>query len=127
MLKQKKVGAASQVQTPVTLNDDIEDTDDEEEEEDDELEKAARLREEKRRNEEGRSRSKEGGGRGEGRSRSQGGGGRSKEKEICKAFKFGGKCPHGMSGLKKHDRWENCHKSHPKVCSKLLDLQLPHL
>ena len=42
------------------------------------------------------------------------------EKAICKAFKFGGKCPHGMSGKKSHGRWEQCNHSHPKVCSKLL-------
>ena len=43
-----------------------------------------------------------------------------KEKEICKALKFGGKCPHGKNGLRKHDKWDQCKKSHPKVCNKLL-------
>ena len=41
-------------------------------------------------------------------------------KQICTAFKFGGKCPHGMNGKKSHGRWEECNKSHPKVCSKLM-------
>ena len=109
----KKVGReeppGSQVQTQnvsVTLGEGEDDTDvegeeEEEEEEEDELEEAARLRAEKRKNENGgrRSRSQGGG------SKSQEGGDRSKEKEkeICKAFKFGGKCPHGMGGLKKHN------------------------
>ena len=42
------------------------------------------------------------------------------EKPICTGFKFGGKCPHGMSGRKAHGKWEQCNRSHPKVCSKLL-------
>ena len=42
------------------------------------------------------------------------------QKPICTAFKFGGKCPHGMNGKKPHGRWEECNKSHPKVCSKLM-------
>ena len=43
-----------------------------------------------------------------------------KEKELCKSFKLGGKCPHGMNGTKKHNQWERCNKLHPKVCNKLL-------
>ena len=42
------------------------------------------------------------------------------EKSICKSFKFGGKCPHGMSGKKQHGKWSECKWSHPKVCNKLL-------
>ena len=44
-----------------------------------------------------------------------------KDKEVCKAFKFGGKCPHGMNGLRKHNQFDNCNRSHPKVCNKLLN------
>ena len=75
------------------------------EEEEDELEEAAKKREEKRKQEEGgRKERKE----------------EEKKTDICKAFKFGGKCPHGMSGNKQHKHWEQCNKSHPKVCNKLL-------
>ena len=42
------------------------------------------------------------------------------EKIICKSFKFGGKCPHGMSGKTKHGKWSECKWLHPKVCNKLL-------
>ena len=77
------------------------DEEDNEDEEDKELEEAAKRREEKRKNKEGGKKKRE-------------------EAELCKSFKFGGKCPHGMSGQKKHNQWENCKFSHPKVCNKLL-------
>ena len=101
LLKKKKVGALPGTQAPieasqpVNLTEDGDDTDEEEEDEE-EWEEAARRREEKRQNEEGGR-----GGR-KGESRREEAGGRNpegrkeeREKEICKAFKFGGKCPHG--------------------------------
>ena len=75
------------------------------EEDEEDWEEEERKREEKRKNENrGRSVDKE----------------KEKVKEVCKAFKFGGKCPHGMRGNKKHMQWEHCNKAHPKVCNKLL-------
>ena len=95
-----------------------------EDEEDDELEEAAKVRENKRKNEEGDKKSeeeekkekekKEKERKEKERKKEE------REKEICKAFKFGGKCPHGMNGLRRHEKWDQCNKSHPKVCNKLL-------
>ena len=125
LLKQKKVGEQLPgSQAPIQAVNLTEEADDTDEEEDDEFEEAARKREEKRRNEEGARGRKEGGSRREeAADGSQEGGIRRKEeeeKEICKAFKFGGKCPHGMSGKKSHNQWVQCNKFHPKVCSRLL-------
>ena len=78
--------------------------DEEEEEEEEEWQIAARRRREKKKNEEEKKKREA----------------ISKEKEICKSFKFGGKCPHGMGGMNKHKQWEKCNKYHPKVCNKLL-------
>ena len=113
--KKKKVGNPSTqgVATQnlfITLGEGIEEEEDddeeneEEEEEEEEWQIAARRREEKKRNEEGGKKEVA----------------ISKEKEICKPFKFGGKCPHRMGGMKKHKQWDKCNKSHPKVCNKLL-------
>ena len=99
--KRKKV-AEQQFSTQNTfdvLSNHEEEDHEEEEEEEDELEEAARKREEKKKNEEG---------------------GKKEEKEICKSFKFGGKCPHGMNGIRKHKQGDRCNKYHPKVCNKLL-------
>ena len=30
------------------------------------------------------------------------------------------KYPHGMGGMKKHNQWDQCNRSHPKVCSRIL-------
>ena len=46
---------------------------------------------------------------------------RSKEEDkICRLFKYGGKCPHGMNGKKEHRGRKECGYTHPKVCSRLL-------
>ena len=85
--------------------------DDDIEEEEERLEEEERRRESKRKNEEGARKSQEE----ERRKRTE-----EKEKELCKLFKFGGKCPHGMNGLRKHKQFDHCNRSHPKVCNKLL-------
>ena len=88
------------------------DDDDQDDEEEEEWEEAARRRADKKKNEEG--------GRKVPEKKKEENKENEKEKELCKAFKFGGKCPHGMSGRKKHLQWENCNRAHPKVCNKLL-------
>ena len=45
---------------------------------------------------------------------------RRKEKRICRAFQYGGTCPHGMSGKKEHGGRKECGWEHPKVCNRLL-------
>ena len=70
-------------------DDDIDDIEEEER-----LEEEERRREDKKKNKEGARKSQE-----EERKRRT----EEKEKELCKLFKFGGKCPHGMNGLRKHN------------------------
>ena len=93
-----------------------------EEGEDAEWEEVKRRREDKRRNEEGRggSQDKEEEGRRRAGRNEEGRRKLEKENEVCKSFKFGGKCPHGMNGTKKYNQWEKCNRSHPKVCNRLL-------
>ena len=76
----------------------------EEDEEEAELKEQEKKKEEKRLNEEGGKTSPA----------------KEAKAEVCKSFRYGGKCPHGMSGLKKYNQWDKCNKAHPKVCNKLL-------
>ena len=86
-------------------------------EEEDILEEEAKRIEAKKKNEEGgRNKREEESRRAEESRRMTA----DKEKEVCKAFKFGGKCPHGMNGMRKYNQYERRNKTHPKVCNKLL-------